>query len=510
MLQEEISYIIKKEDLFKIDYLTIMIVGKSGVGKSTLINKFLELKKSNEAKVGTGNFQTIDIKPYTSSKVPYLRLVDTRGIELNENFGADEVLKVSKKFINDQIGKNISKDFVQCIWYCITGARLEKVEIDLLDKLRKAYPDSKIPIIFVYTQAVDEQITKEMAEYIKNLKLDARFIPILAGEKRLMNNRSMEPFGKEDLIMETVKKCEEALQGDMRSLMTKQISDYLIQIFEKQFEKTEEIEKILIYKFLQDFNKVLTENEMQQFIIDILVDIFNNFLENNNNNERNIKKILENQFKEHLEKYISYCKKKIDIKINSTLDEKCIQFLNIQVEEEIDKNEQIPIKKKRDLKRFKETTKNFLEVNLNYIYEKGYIKMLLDEINVLTNNIKESLKKKLKEEYILEDEIIESINDCFQGKFLKLKDEIEKALNINQNNSRFNHNITPYYNVVDYPENPESDNQLQRPNEENNRDNNDNYNYNYDNQEDIIQNNINNGSNDNIEDNNSSPPYPRF
>ena len=322
-LQEEISYIEKKEDLYKIDYLTIMIVGKSGVGKSTLINKFLELKKSNEAQVGTGNFQTIEIKPYTSSKVPYLRLVDTRGIELNEKFGADEVLKASQKFINDQIEKKISKDFVQCIWYCITGARLEKVEIDLLDKLRKAYPDSKIPIIFVYTQAVDEQISKQMAEYIKKLKLDARFIPILAGEKRLMNNTIMEPFGKEDLIMETLKKCEEALQGDMRSLMTDQISDYLIQIFEKQFEKTEEIEKILIYKFLNDFNIVLNENEMKQFIIDVLVDIFNNFLENNNNNERNIKTILENQFKEHLEKYIIYCKNKIDVKINAILDEKC-------------------------------------------------------------------------------------------------------------------------------------------------------------------------------------------
>ena len=52
--------------------------------------------------------------------------------------------------------------------------------------------------------------------------------------------------------------------------MTKQISDYLIQIFEKQFEKTEEIEKILIYKFLNDFNKVLNEYKMKQFIIYIL------------------------------------------------------------------------------------------------------------------------------------------------------------------------------------------------------------------------------------------------
>ena len=519
-IKDEISNIEEREDLFKIDYLTIMIVGKSGVGKSTLINKFLELRRSNEAQVGIGRFQTTEIKPYTSSKVPYLRLVDTRGIELSQKFGANEVLNVSKKFINEQIKKNNSKDFVQCIWYCITGPRLEDVETDLLEKLRKTYPDSKIPIIIVYTQAVDELITKKMAEYIKELKLDAKFIPILAGEKRLMNKITMEPFGKEDLIMETLKKCEEALQvGDMCSLMTRQISNHLIQFFENQFEKTEEIEKLLIYKFLNDFNKVLTEEEITQFIIDILVNIFDNFLENNNNNERNIKRILENQFKEHLKKYIDYCKNKIERKINSTLDEKCYQFINIQVEEEIDKNEHIPIKKKRVFKQFKETTKNFLETNLIYIYEKGYIKMLLDEIKILIDNIKESLNKKLKEEYILEREITDSINECFQGKFLKLKNEIEITLKINENN--FNNNNPPYYNYVDYPENQESDNNYQLLNreaqeninnrrtiEESNGNDNENYNSNFNNnnQGDMIQNNINNESNDNNEDNNS--PYP--
>ena len=177
------------------------------------------------------------------------------------------------------------------------------------------------------------------------------------------------------------------------------------------------------------------------------------------------------------------------------------------------------------MKRFKETTKNFLQANLNYIYEKGYIKMLLDEINILTNSIKESLKTKLKEEYIIEEEIKESINECFQGKFLKLKEVIEKALNINENNSKFNKNNTPYYNCIDYPENPESDNKFQRPNvetqeniynrqtiEENNENNNDYYNYNFnnDNQEDMIQNNINNGNYDNNEENKSSPPYPNI
>ena len=145
--------------------------------------------------------------------------------------------------------------------------------------------------------------------------------------------------------------------------------------------------------------------------------------------------------------------------------------------------------------------------------------MLLNEIKILIDNIKESLNKKLKEEYIFEREITDSINECFQGKFLKLKNEIEITLKINENN--FNNNNPPYYNYVDYPENQESDNNYQLLNreaqeninnrrtiEESNGNGNENYNSNFNNnnQDDMIQNNINNESNDNNEDNNS--PYP--
>ena len=43
-----------------------------------------------------GDIRTLDTNPYQSESVPYLRLIDTRGIELrfiinNVNFVADEV-----------------------------------------------------------------------------------------------------------------------------------------------------------------------------------------------------------------------------------------------------------------------------------------------------------------------------------------------------------------------------------------------------------------------------------
>lgn len=44
-LKNEIKKIGENEDEFNIKYLTIMLLGKSGVGKSTLINPFLKLKE---------------------------------------------------------------------------------------------------------------------------------------------------------------------------------------------------------------------------------------------------------------------------------------------------------------------------------------------------------------------------------------------------------------------------------------------------------------------------------
>ena len=46
----------KNENSYKIEYLTVMLVGKSGVGKSTLINSVLKLNKNGRAKTGTGQF----------------------------------------------------------------------------------------------------------------------------------------------------------------------------------------------------------------------------------------------------------------------------------------------------------------------------------------------------------------------------------------------------------------------------------------------------------------------
>lgn len=193
-IEECIKKIEKNENSYKIEYLTVMLVGKSGVGKSTLINNVLKLNQGKKAKTGTGKFQTVKMDEYQNEAVKFLKLIDTRGIELNVQYGAEAVKKDAKEFIDRQLQSNNVNNFVHCIWYCITGNRFEQVEIDLLYSLKNSYGDNNIPIIIVYTQATDNNTINEMKEYIKEKNIDANFIKVLAERKQLVDHNFLEPF----------------------------------------------------------------------------------------------------------------------------------------------------------------------------------------------------------------------------------------------------------------------------------------------------------------------------
>ena len=175
-IKNEVSKISSNKDSFKIKNLTVMLVGKSGVGKSTLINNVLKIKK---AITGTGSFQTTEIKAYYNKDLPYLRLIDTRGIEINLQYGADALMEDAQNYIKEQLSTDDINNFVHCIWYCITGNRFEQAEIDLLNSLKYTYPDNKIPIIIVYTQATDENMITDMKKYIKEININEKFIKVL-------------------------------------------------------------------------------------------------------------------------------------------------------------------------------------------------------------------------------------------------------------------------------------------------------------------------------------------
>ncbi len=121
-IKEEIEKIKNNESLLKINYLTILLLGRTGTGKSALVNNLLyngkEVAAENHYDFGTLSM----IEPKTNKKVPYLKLIDARRFELFYNEWAPETILINySKFIEDQLKQNNYNDFVHCILYCISG-----------------------------------------------------------------------------------------------------------------------------------------------------------------------------------------------------------------------------------------------------------------------------------------------------------------------------------------------------------------------------------------------------
>ena len=129
------------------DYINIMFLGRSGVGKSSLINYILDEKKSLEG--GTGFSTTSkNIIIYQKQNIP-LRLYDIKGIESEESIQNQiNILSNDKEY-----PKN-------AIFYCLEYSG-GTVIFDMEKKLFEKLVELEIPIIFVITKCIFNPYEKD-------------------------------------------------------------------------------------------------------------------------------------------------------------------------------------------------------------------------------------------------------------------------------------------------------------------------------------------------------------
>ncbi len=194
--QEAIDAIAEK--IKNLNTLNIIVAGKTGVGKSTLINSVFRDKL---AETGIGKPVTDHMRKLSKKGIP-LAIYDTRGFELGKEVQQQVKQEVVKTISEGFATKDINKA-IHCIWYCINTAsnRIEPEEIEWLKELSRENQITQVPIIVVLTQAFSKKNADAMKKMILDENLDViQVVPVLAEDYEINDDYVAKAYGLDVLI----------------------------------------------------------------------------------------------------------------------------------------------------------------------------------------------------------------------------------------------------------------------------------------------------------------------
>ena len=415
----------------KINCYNIQIIGKTGVGKSTLINALLRVEKAPTSFGKIGTYQT---EEYTSEKFPFIKFIDTRGTELSPLNNINKVEENTLNYIKQKLDEKNPNKTIHCLLYCINSNRFEDIESKVLLSLRKKYKHGNLPIIIVYTQNYFEDDFEEMKQYI-NSKLkenqeteigenveDINIVGVLAKIKS-----KLKPFGLDKLLKYLKLKANKAFLIATINM----IKQYCIKIVEILLTDS-------YNKLLSNLDLFLSSENIEEAIIyNVLKFLFFEYVPGNDSKltedgeailkkiDKKLSIIINDIHKKRLSEFAKENSEKIGLEIDKTQFNVMNQNLGVKLN--IKEHSQFQREAKNDLEKILEkksiiySKKNFAKI----IYEKAALKfkaLFQEAVGEIIENQKEindlilNLNKDISEDITNKiDNLIEEIKSYQEG-----------------------------------------------------------------------------------------------
>ena len=201
--------------------VNIIVAGKTGVGKSSLINYIFG---KEVAKVGDGQPVTQEIQEYDLEN-DNITLFDTKGIEAKDY---EKTLDNIKKYLELRQDSPDENDDIHIAWLCISerGDRVEEADRELL----KILSEAGIPVIGVFTKRESKRESSFVNKVVEdNLLPEAKAIVrvrSITEEVEIEDNLvELKPKGAEELLEETYKYMSEGRRNAIKKAQTAVLKD---------------------------------------------------------------------------------------------------------------------------------------------------------------------------------------------------------------------------------------------------------------------------------------------
>ncbi len=206
----------------------VLVIGNSGVGKSTLINAVLGEQKAQTGWGTKGTTEELEI--YESDQIPF-RIIDTVGFEpsfLKEQKAINAVKKWSKDSTKD--GNNDNQ--INVIWFCVEGTTSKLFPKAIKDLSRATAMWESVPVIVVITKSYSvvererniEMVNQAFAKQKRFQKNLRKIIPVVAEPYVLNETAYAPPEGISELIDTTNELMPEGVKAGAKDIAAFQLS----------------------------------------------------------------------------------------------------------------------------------------------------------------------------------------------------------------------------------------------------------------------------------------------